>query len=289
MENPSEPVNSIPAAVDRIGFRDVDGNSAVRATGRWWTANADEYLAEHGEFLGTADFCWGPEGLREAEAKILGNSPSLRGLQVLEIGAGAAQCSRYLARDGIDVTATDISEGMCRRAVELNEEHQIGFPVVVSDARTLPFPDDSFDIVFSSFGVVPFVPDLGVLNREVARVLRSGGRWVYSTTHPIRWAFADDPESVTAIRSYFDRRPYVEADADGQPLYVEYHHRLSDHIEGLVTGGFAVCRLLEPPWPDDLQQTWGGWGPVRGEYLPGTIIIDARLTEHRALENQVLK
>jgi cyclopropane fatty-acyl-phospholipid synthase-like methyltransferase len=49
---------------------------------------------------------WGPEGLREADAGLLGE---VRGKQLLEIGAGAAQCSRYAARLGARVVATDIS------------------------------------------------------------------------------------------------------------------------------------------------------------------------------------
>ncbi len=48
--------------------------------------------------------------------------------------------------------------------------------------------------------------------REVFRVLRPGGRWVFSVTHPMRWIFLDDPGEggLVAVHSYFDRRPYVE-------------------------------------------------------------------------------
>ena len=55
---------------------------------------------------------WGPEGLREADAGLLGG---IRGKRLLEIGAGAAQCSRYAARQGASVVATDISGGMLRQ------------------------------------------------------------------------------------------------------------------------------------------------------------------------------
>ena len=48
--------------------------------------------------------------------------------------------------------------------------------------------------------------------REVFRVLRPGGRWVFSVTHPMRWVFLDDPgeDGLVGVHSYFDRRPYVE-------------------------------------------------------------------------------
>ena len=101
----SEPVDPLADA----GYRDVPAAVGGRVGRSWWDANADEYLDEHGDFLGPADFCWCPEGVREADAHLLGD---LEGARVLEIGAGAAQCSRWLARRGVQVVATDVSAGM---------------------------------------------------------------------------------------------------------------------------------------------------------------------------------
>ena len=69
----------------------------------------------------------------------------------------------------------------------------IDVPLVQADAQYLPFRDAPFDIAFTAFGAVPFVADSARVMREVARVLRPGGRWVFATTHPTRWAFPDDP------------------------------------------------------------------------------------------------
>jgi len=91
------------------GYREVPAAEGGRVGRSWWDANAREYLDEHGDFLGPADFCWCPEGLREADAHLLGE---LGGARVLEIGAGAAQCSRWLARRDVQVVATDVSAGI---------------------------------------------------------------------------------------------------------------------------------------------------------------------------------
>ena len=64
----------------------------------WWDAEAADYYAEHGAFLGDADFVWGPEGWREVGAATC--SGEVAGRRVLEIGAGAGQCSRWLAAAG---------------------------------------------------------------------------------------------------------------------------------------------------------------------------------------------
>jgi len=50
----------------------VSVDETVTANRRWWDADAADYLAEHGDFLGPADFVWCPEGLRESDAGLLG-------------------------------------------------------------------------------------------------------------------------------------------------------------------------------------------------------------------------
>lgn len=243
----------------------------VHANEQWWSEHAAEYVAEHGDTLGDADFIWGPEGLREADIEFLG---SLRGKRVLEIGAGAAQCSRYLASRGVRVVATDLADGMLDHAARLNREVGIDVELLRADARRLPFKDEEFDVVFTSFGVLPFVPDLGDVHREVARVLRPGGVWAFSALHPTRWMFPDDPthHGLTAHRSYFDRTPYIERDSSTLD-YAEFHHTLSDHINSLIDSGFTIDELFEPPWPAGRTVVWGGWGPERSPILPGTLMI----------------
>lgn len=238
----------------------------------WWDANAAEYLAEHGEFLGPADFCWCPEGVREADVGLLGD---VSGRRVLEVGAGAAQCSRWLTGRGARVVATDVSGAMLGQGRRIDARLGTHVPLVQADARALPFAPATFDVVFTAFGALPFVADTGRVHAEVARVLVPGGRWVFAVTHPIRWAFPDDPSDrgLTATRSYFDRRPYVETDDAGRLTYAEHHRTLGDHVADAAAAGFRLEALLEPEWPAGHQRTWGGWGPVRGALLPGTAIF----------------
>lgn len=254
----------------RVGYQSVPDGAAGRAGRSWWDSNAAEYLEEHGEFLGVNDFCWCPEGLREADAHFLGE---VRGKRILEIGSGAAQCARWLAREGASVVASDISHGMLLAGPRADD-----VAPVQADARVLPFADSSFDTVFTSYGVLPFVPDAEAVHREVARVLRPGGAWVFSVSHPIRWAFPDDPteHGLTVNRSYFDRTPYAEVEA-GQVAYVEYHRTLGDHIREFAAAGFFLKDLVEPEWPQGHARVWGGWSPTRGEVLPGTAIFVTRL------------
>ena len=256
----------------RAGYQDVPDDAAGPASRSWWDANASEYLAEHGAFLGDTDFCWCPEGLREADAGILGD---VRGRRVLEIGAGAAQCSAWLAARGAHAVATDLSGGMLRGAARPGPG--TGPTLVQADARSLPFPDASFDEVVTAYGALAFVPDAAGVHREVARVLRPGGRWAFSVTHPVRWAFPDDPGAggLTVSRSYFDRTPYAERTAGGQVSYVEYHRTLGDHVREVRAAGLVLEDLVEPEWPSGHDRTWGGWSALRGARIPGTAIFVA--------------
>lgn len=238
--------------------------SAASANRSWWDLDAADYHDRHPGYLD--GFHWCPEMLSEADARLLGD---VRDLDVLEIGCGSAPCSSWLARDGVGfVTAFDLSLGMLRHA-------DGAVPLVQADAQSLPYLDDSFDVAFSAFGALPFVPDVTPVLADVARVLRPGGRLVFSVTHPMRWIFPDDPQEFEARISYFDRE-YVETDDAGRVTYAEFHRTFGDWVRALVAAGFVLLDVLEPEWPDSLTETWGQWSPERGEIFPGTAIFIAQ-------------
>jgi SAM-dependent methyltransferase len=268
------PVPEEPEATRRV----AGSTESSRANRGWWDRNADEYQNDHGEFLGDADFVWGPEGVTEDDLRLLGPTEGLRGAAVLEIGAGAAQCSRWLAARGARPVALDLSHRQLQHARRIDDEHAASspaFPLVQADAGALPFADASFDHACSAYGALPFIADTAHVMREVRRVLRPGGRWVFSVTHPIRWAFPDEPgpEGLTASASYFDRTPYVEQDEAGRAVYVEHHRTLGDRVREVAGAGFRLVDLVEPEWPGWNTGEWGGWSPLRGRIIPGTAIF----------------
>ncbi|MCT9930056.1 methyltransferase domain-containing protein [Planotetraspora sp. A-T 1434] len=257
-----------------VGRRPVSRTETSRANRGWWDGAADEYQAEHGEFLRDDGFVWCPEGLDEADARLLGE---VKGKRVLEVGCGAGQCGRWLTGQGATVVAFDLSYRQLQhsRRIDLSSERRL--PVVQADAEVLPFRDASFDLACSAFGALPFVADAGAVLAEVRRVLRPGGRFVFSVSHPIRWAFPDDPgpRGLTADRSYFDRSPYVEL-SGGVPSYVEHHRTMADWVGSIVFSGLLLDGLMEPEWPEGHNGVWGGWSPLRGRLIPGTAIFQCR-------------
>jgi SAM-dependent methyltransferase len=261
------------SASSEVGRRLVGADETAQANRRWWDAAADDYQSEHGEFLGGPDaarFIWGPEGLDEADAHLLGPTADLAGRRVLEVGCGAAQCSGWLAAQGAVCVAIDLSLRQLTHAAPYR-----GVRLIQADAAAIPLADSSIDLACSAYGALPFVASSAEVLREVFRVLRPGGRFVFSVTHPIRWALPDDPGpgGLTVRSSYFDRTPYVETDAGGRTTYVEHHRTLGDRVRDIVGAGFGLADLVEPQWPDTNTSVWGGWSPLRGRLIPGTAIF----------------
>jgi SAM-dependent methyltransferase len=273
----------VAGSLDQPGYDDEPGSSVGRrwvtpaetrlAQRRHWDSAAADYQAEHGAFLGDVRFVWCPEGLDESSARLLGD---VAGRRVLEIGCGAGQCGRWLVTQGAHVIGFDISAAQLAHSREIDARSGVPLPVVQADAEALPFAAESFDVVFTSFGAIGFVADSALLMREAARVLRLGGRFVFSWSHPVRWAFPDDggPEGLTLTQSYWDRTPYVEADATGAPTYVEHHRTLGDRVREIVAAGLQLVDLVEPEWPEDPgHPEWApNWSALRGRLIPGTAI-----------------
>lgn len=254
----------------------IDSATSERANRDWWDRDADDYHREHGDFLGTyadgGDFVWCPEGLREADAGLLG---PVDGRDVLEIGCGSAPVARWLAGQGARAVGVDLSRRMLGVGVAAMAVDGPRVPLIQATAEAIPFADESFDLACSAFGAVPFVADSARVMAEAARVLRPGGRWVFAVNHPMRWMFLDDPgpDGLTVHISYFNRTPYSEVGDDGAVSYVEHHRTIGDRVREIRSAGLILDDIVEPEWPEGFDQEWGQWSPLRGQYFPGTAIF----------------
>jgi SAM-dependent methyltransferase len=101
-----------------------------------------------------------------AAAALCGRLPA----RLLEIGAGPGAQAKFLQQQGFDVAAIDLAGSQY--------EPLRVFPVMDYDGRTIPFPDHSFDVVYSSH-VVMHIVDTEHFHQEVQRVLKPGGRVVH--------------------------------------------------------------------------------------------------------------
>jgi ubiquinone/menaquinone biosynthesis C-methylase UbiE len=152
-----------PASADEI--RDVNS--------RYHDVAASDYDSKWGiSFEGV-----GRELVVAKLRKALGGGAPATFDRALEIGAGTGYFSLNLLQSGVirEAVCTDISRGMLDELERSAEKLGVRVETARCDAQELPFPDDSFDLVFGH-AVLHHLPDLDVAFREFRRVLRPGGR-----------------------------------------------------------------------------------------------------------------
>ena len=188
---------------------------------------------------------------------------------VLDLGAGTGKLTTRLVERGLDVVAVDPIPDM----LEVLRTSLPETRALLGTAEEIPLEDNSVDAVLVAQAWHWVDPERAI--PEVARVLRPGGRWVFSVTHPVRWCLPDDPgpAGLTVTRSYFDRRAYVEQDDSGRATYVEHHRTLGDRVREIRAAGLVLADLVEPEWPAEAAREWGHWSRLRGELIPGTAIL----------------
>jgi len=106
-----------------------------------------------------------------------------RGEQVLDLATGTGWTSRTVARTGANVVGLDIAEGLLSAAREIAREQGLTINYRLGDAELLPFPDDAFDAVISTFGVM-FASDQRQAAAELGRVTRPRGRLAIAAWTP---------------------------------------------------------------------------------------------------------
>jgi SAM-dependent methyltransferase len=136
-----------------------------------WEQRSDDYQAHHGCRLSSDSPGWGAWQIPEDELGVLGE---VKGLDVLELGCGAAQWSIALARRGARPVGLDLSPRQLAHARRLMRTAGIDFPLIVGNAEAVPLADASFDIVLSDYGATTYTDPYRTVP-EAARLLRPGG------------------------------------------------------------------------------------------------------------------
>jgi SAM-dependent methyltransferase len=173
------------------------------------------------------------------------------GERVLDVATGTGWAARRIAARGAIVTGVDLGAEVIEAAKALGP----GIDFRVGDAEALPFPDDHFDAVISTFGVM-FARDPEAAARELRRVVRPGGRIALAN-----WAIGGSVHDMfQLIRSY---RP---ADSNRAPSPFEWGRAarvvelLGDELDVEFEAGTSLFQ------PESGEKAWGtfsaGFGPV---------------------------
>ncbi len=214
------------------------------------------YLTDEGLH---ADDChlYGPWAPSEAELQLLG---PVKGLDILEIGCGAGQCSIALAAQGAHVTGLDPSAAQLDEAQERARDAEVAVRWLHGAGDALAQLDaGAFDRVIANYSL-PYVNNLSETFAQCARLLKPDGRMVFAMDHPLRTSFYDEADEELLpypSRSYFDTRPFRWRYA-GPDVYLDTHHRtVAQWLDLGHNVGLRLLRLVEPPPPQALlDEIW---------------------------------
>ena len=213
----------------------------------------------------------------------------VKGLDVLDAGCGNGYLSRLLTKKGAKVIGIDISDEFIQMAKQKEKQLPMGIKYHLGSICDINVcNDETFDIVISNLALMD-LPDLDRALKELHRVLKRGGKLIFSIMHP---CFASPPIHGW-VRTPFDTdrkedRIYWKVDrcfdktmemwrlsAEGSPLY-SFHRPLSEYIKTLLRHGFMITDFEEPvPSKEAIEKHYREFGD---EYdrVPWFLIIGAR-------------
>jgi len=170
---------------------------------------------------------------------------------VLDLGCGPGVHARMLAEKGAKVIGIDNSAVSIRLAKKESPKSRF----YIGDIERLPFASKSFDVVFSAM-VIGHLKDWNRTFKEVNRVLRNDGTFVFSIYNPFREVVNKKEwkgEEFRVIENYFDEKTICDAWGNGNKKFVVSHHHKTygTIIKFIIKNGFEIidyedCR--PPKW-----------------------------------------
>jgi ubiquinone/menaquinone biosynthesis C-methylase UbiE len=195
--------------------------------------------------------------------------PKIEGLKGLDIGCGEGYNTRIAAKKGGQLTAIDISESFINFAVEAEKADPLGIKYQIASAVDLPFPENYFDFIMATMSLMD-VADNEKAFKEAFRVLKPGGFFQFSISHPItsaRWEWVKDKSGKKTgliIRDYFSRiegeieewifsaAPKEITDDMEKFKVPRFHHTLSGWLNMVIKAGFTFEEFSEPHVEDEV-------------------------------------
>lgn len=212
-----------------------------------WNTRTDVHVTS--EFYGVEGFVQGNEALNSIELALLGD---VQGKTILHLQCHFGMDSIALSRRGAKVCGVDFSENAIIEARKLATRCGADTRFIESDVLKLnEVLDEQFDIVFTSYGTIGWLPDLDAWAGIVQRFLKPGGKLVFAEFHPVVWMFDNDFAKVAY--SYFNREmieeeeegTYADKQAGIREKSITWNHDLGEVLGALLSQGLRITYFGE--------------------------------------------
>lgn len=190
------------------------------------------------DFYDVESFRKGKSSLKPIELELFGD---VNGKKILHLQCHFGMDSISLSKMGAHVTGVDLSDKAIEKAQTLALEMNVDTRFICSDVLSLKeVLTDSFDIVFTSYGVITWLPDLEKWASLIEHYLRPGGKFVLVEFHPVVWMFNDNFTSIDY--SYFNQGElimeetgsYAKDDESVKNKSVSWNHSISDVLNAII-------------------------------------------------------
>jgi SAM-dependent methyltransferase len=175
------------------------------------------------------------------------------------------------ARRGASVVGLDFSERAVAHATALAEELGLDARFVCANVYDAleALEGERYDVVFTSYGAISWLPDLRRWAEIIAASLKPGGRFFVADHHPFLWMFEDTTKErvVRFYYPYFDREAlrwdekgsYAVPDAEFEGVSYSWQHTFEEIVNSLAGAGLRIEALREYPylafqWFDFMEQ-----------------------------------
>lgn len=214
----------------------------IETNKRLWNEKTRYHVAS--DFYDMEGFLSGKTSLKEVELGLLGD---VKGKSILHLQCHFGQDSLSLARMGAKVTGVDLSDVAIDKAVALNKELGLDARFICTDVYELPAKlDEQFDVVFTTYGVLGWLPDMKRWAEVVAKFLKPGGELILVELHPMVWMFDNSFSHIeypyfnfgaiveTLQGTYADKNAAIELEEIG------WNHNLAEVFQNIIDAGMRI-------------------------------------------------
>lgn len=219
-----------------------------------WNAKVSKHLDS--DFYRMDDFRAGWNSLTEIELPLL---EGIEGKTLLHLQCHFGQDTLSLARMGAHCTGIDLSEEAINAAQKLSEELALPAQFIVSDVYSVPQNvANQFDLVFTTYGTVGWLPDLDKWAKVVASALKPGAEFIFADFHPVMWMYNSDFSQIdyayfnTGKIEEIETGTYADREANISQRTISWNHHLSEVVGALLKQGLVLEFIQEydfSPYP----------------------------------------
>ena len=201
-------------------------------------------IHQDSDFYDLAGFKAGANALTQIELSEVGD---VKGKTLLHLQCHFGMDTMSFSRMGAMCTGVDLSDDAIELAKKISDELKLDAKFICCNVYdTSEFVKEQFDIVFTSYGTVGWLPDLDPWAKVIADRLKPGGYFYMAEFHPVVWMFDDD---FTHIRYHYDNKELIVM--EDQPTYTgdqkeitgkeySWNHSISEVLNALINAGLKI-------------------------------------------------